>query len=182
MRPRDLFLHEREQDQTDYSPEQFEIMETNSLNLVNSSILPTKGNVTVIASHIIQDVLEGNMDCFEVVARLAAITSTCEAVKEGIRQHITDELSKYGGGIVGKLDAKIQSSEVGTKYDYSPDPVWLGICEKMKPLEEAKKQRETFLKGVSRMFIETDIETGESYEVYPPIKTSTSSFKVTLGK
>lgn len=164
--------------------QQFNPNDMNDLSLtsISMNILPTKGNVLSIAQQIADNVIDGNADPFETLAKLEAIKAVCEEGRKLLEPHVRSELEKYGKEGVGKLDAKFELAEVGVKYDYSGDPVWSGIAQQITPLQEALKDREKLLKTVTKTMIETDPETGETFEVPPPVKTSKSSFKVTLGK
>lgn len=149
---------------------------------ISMNILPTKGNIQTISNHIAAAVIEGGADPFEIIAKLEAIKSVCEESRKLLEPTVRAELEKYGKETLNKLDAKFELAEVGVKYDYSGDPVWQTLSSKIAPLQDELKEREKRLKTVTKTMIETDPETGETFEVPPPVKTSKSSFKVTLGK
>lgn len=149
---------------------------------ISMNILPTKGNVESIAQHIANSVIDDGADPFETIAKIEAIKAVCEEARKKLDAHVRSELEKYGKEGIKKLDAKFELAEVGVKYDYSGDPVWSRIAQQITPLQEAMKEREKRLKTVTKTMIETDPETGETFEVPPPVKNSKSSFKVTLGK
>ncbi|UCJ07812.1 hypothetical protein KTO58_01150 [Chitinophaga pendula] len=145
-------------------------------------ILPTKGNIATIAQNIAQDVIDGFSDPFDTIVRVEAIKKVCEEVRENLEKHVRDELDKYQGKPVGKLDAKIEAAETGVKYDFTGDPIWRSITAEIEPLVEKRKARESLLKTLTKTMVETDPETGETFDVPPPVKTSKSTFKISLGK
>jgi hypothetical protein len=50
-------------------------------------------------------------------------------------------------------------------------------------LDAGIKKREAFCKAIDEKGEDfVNLETGEAYKVYPPYKTSTSTYKVTLAK
>lgn len=149
---------------------------------ISMAILPTKGNIQTIARHIIQDVKDGFADPLETAIKVEGIKKVCEAVRDGLEGEVRAELMKYGRDAATKLDAKIEASETGTKYDYSGDIIWCRINDQITPLVEKLKQREAMLKTLTSSITEVDPETGEVIIVSPPNKTSKSSFKITLGK
>jgi hypothetical protein len=99
---------------------------------------------------------------------------------------VRDELAKYEKGkFTTTRGVRFELAETGTSYDFTG-------CndEELNRLEakanEAKlevKQRQDFLKTVKvEGLIITDGESGETYTVYPPVKKSKSSYKITLEK
>lgn len=81
---------------------------------------------------------------------------------------------------------KFTIAETGTSYDFTGcnDPVLVRLEEQAKELAEKVKQRKEFLKTVDPAtgLVITDTESGETVTVYPPSKTSKSSFKISLPK
>ena len=80
-------------------------------------------------------------------------------------------------------NAKFETKEVGTKYDYSQcnDPKYTELARQSEKVTAELKAHETFLKTVPAAgLLITDPDTGETNTVYPPSKTSTTSVAVTL--
>ncbi|WP_346320931.1 hypothetical protein [Chitinophaga sp. YIM B06452] len=181
---RELFLQQSEPMQEEQYINEINTinMQQQALSYIGMDILPTKSNIQKLAENLADIVRSGANDAFEVVAKLEATKSLCESSRKLIEPLVREELEKYGKEGLTKLEAKFELAEVGVKYDYSSDPVWQALSEKIAPLQEALKEREKLLKAITKPLIETDPDTGETYKVFPPIKTSTSSFKVTLGK
>jgi hypothetical protein len=77
---------------------------------------------------------------------------------------------------------KFENAETGTSYDFSNcnDPALIELEEKAKAFAEQVKARKEFLKTIDGSM---DLLIGdEVVKVYPPAKTSKSSFKVSLPK
>lgn len=99
------------------------------------------------------------------------------------KKAVTDAAERYGQKSFEFHNAKFEIKETGVKYDYSKcaDPVLFSINSQLDELSEKLKQREAFLKSVpEKGMIITDDETGETFTVYPPSKSSTTSVAVTL--
>lgn len=80
-------------------------------------------------------------------------------------------------------NAKIEIKEAGTKYDFSQsnDSVRDMLEQQLLSATNALKERENFLKTVpAKGLIITDEQTGETFTVYPPSKSSTTTVFVTL--
>lgn len=102
-----------------------------------------------------------------------------EYIREQIRLNGEKEKMTTARGV------KFECAETGTSYDFSNcgDPVLIELEAKAKEAAEKVKERKDFLKAVSKGGeIITDPSTGETSTVFPPTKTSKSSFKISLPK
>lgn len=94
------------------------------------------------------------------------------------------ELLKYPKGIfTTPRGVKFQAAETGTAYHYENcnDPLLDEYNKHIETLKEKIKQRQEMLQTIPKEGMDmVNIETGESYKVYPPYKTSNSSFKITM--
>lgn len=149
----------------------------------------TKSDIQKLAKDIVQDHLDNGLD----VIQTADIMSKIEALLKEIRSnkdfvdYVTEQIIRRGekGKVSLSNGTKIECCEVATKYDYAicNDHIWNTLNEKKKEIEEKIKERETFLKAVNPNGMTIlDTDTGDISEILPPIKTSTSSYKVTLSK
>lgn len=186
---KDLFMDERERQHTEEVQEQHyvpAILEITPGYIISIS----KSNVETFHRTMRDMIYQTGSGVFEYLETIKFFEKLKEEIfgsqskdgDKGFKNHVIDEIRKYGKEYITSRGVKFELAETGTKYDFSGDPVWSSIVEKIKPLDEDKKKREAFLKSLTKTLIETDPETGETFEVQPPIKTSTSSFKVTLGK
>ena len=89
---------------------------------------------------------------------------------------------KYGKSFQ-LFNATYTLKEVGTKYNYDNcDDVELKeLTQQAEIINEKLKARQEFLKKVPHAgMVITNKETGETYEVFPPFKTSTTAVAVSL--
>lgn len=110
----------------------------------------------------------------------------------GVKEQVYDEMlsiiSRRGPLDVGNF--RITEKESGVKYDYTHDPVWNELNEKLNAAKEALSLREKRLKSAPmpdslkgiKAETEVDNDTGEVFEVLPPSKTSTTVPNVTYIK
>jgi hypothetical protein len=80
---------------------------------------------------------------------------------------------------------KFANAEVGASYDFTKcaDPVLAELEEDARQISEKVKARKEFLKTVDPTgLVITSKVSGETIEIFPPSKTSKSSFKTTLPK
>jgi len=101
------------------------------------------------------------------------------------KKMVLDEVSKYGKeGYVTPRGAKFQTMEAGHRYyfDKCNDPILDAYMEQLSVLEAKIKERQEFLKKVPQAGMELHLGEGELITVYPPYKTSVTTYKITLPK
>src|SRR5690348_4972499 len=139
----------------------------------------------------------GAFEYVEVIKFFAALdkeingdsSSKKEPDKEFI-EYLREEISKQGNGgdkaeVKTERGVKFALAEVGTAYDFSQcnDIVLDELEATAREAADAVKVRKEFLKTVpAKGLIITDEETGDTFTVYPPAKSSRSSFKVSLPR
>ena len=157
-------------------------------DLTTTSILSlfetNKAQRATFVSDIIARLEQGSANPLVVHLQAKSMIEIAEALIADLsyREILLDEATKHGKAF-DYQSAKFSIREVGTKYDYSK-------CEDLKLLELQKeaelativlKARQDFLKVVPIAgVLFTDEITGETYKIYPPSKSSTTSVTVTL--
>lgn len=142
----------------------------------------SRTGIDVFSDQVIQAVQAGEVNPLKIRIWVKTIEEILERVKKETNEHQLRESEKYPERSFEYAGAKIEKSELGTKYDYSicNDPVH-GQLSKL--MEEAKKQlteRETFLKALKETLVIVDEGTGEVVKINPPSKKSTTGLKVTI--
>jgi len=146
----------------------------------------TKTQLKIAAENIVKGLMESGYvtQAAEAVAAMENFIKEIKSQPEYIAL-VRDEVAKSGKIFSTPSGTKIELAEVGTKYDFSncEDQLLLIMEQQAVVLSEKVEARKAMLKTVplSGMLV-TDEETGDTYKVYPPSKTSTSSYKVTLAK
>lgn len=110
-------------------------------------------------------------------SKIEADKEFIDHVREQIKLNADKDTFTTGRGV------KFQVAEVGTSYDFSncQDPVLAELEQQEKEIKEKVKERKEFLKAVPKEGIEFR-HNDELVQVFGPVKTSKSSFKVTLPK
>lgn len=99
------------------------------------------------------------------------------------RDSLLEAASKYGAKKFDFMSASIEIKETGVKYDFGKcdDPELIMLYAKQAEIDKAVKERETLLKTVPPKGLTlTNTETGETYTVYAPSKSSTTSIAISL--
>jgi hypothetical protein len=164
-----------------------ELSTTNILSLFETSRSERKSFVTDVIGRL----ENGEIDPLKVHLQLKAMEDVVtqftdkkkypETAKAWTDAVLTD--AQQRGKSFEYFNAKFEVKETGVSYDYSKceDLEWANLDAQIKQLSEKKKAREKMLQFVSgKGQIVTDQESGDTWTVYPPAKTSTTSVAVTL--
>jgi hypothetical protein len=181
------------------------MIETNlqiSLNETNyRSFDLTKKGVITAAQNIYSDIMDNGTSAIRVAEMFKFIEETQKQLKEItdengknnftdlVREEITKN-SDDGKTYTSKSGNTFEIVEAGVKYDYSVcgDPIWNRLNAELESIKEKIKEREVYLKTIKSAtpvgnVLDNDTsELHENVELYPPVKTSTSTFKQTLLK
>jgi len=144
-----------------------------------------KSDIKSLAISAVDSCLEsGNV--LKVAEALSGMEAFIKEVKDDKRftDYVREETAKTPKGFVSNSGAKIELAEVGTKYDFSQcnDPELTGYEADMSIIKDLVDVRKEFLKNVPVSGLDILTKDGEVVKVYPPSKSSSSSFKVTLAK
>jgi len=148
------------------------------------SILPSNREQLKIFSRQLKDeILSSDKDPLKILVQLKFIEKLIEDVlkDEGVEYHFLKEFELYEKEKVVQINgAKLQQSEVGTKYDYDAcgDPKWYDLNKQASEIAEKKKEREKFLQSIPYDQGVVDPDTGV-FITRPP-KSSKTKVKVTL--
>jgi hypothetical protein len=144
----------------------------------------TEKDIAQMVSNSIEHILETG-EVLKVAEAISCMEHFIKGVKDDPRfkEYVREETSKYPKGFISNSGAKIECIESGVKYDYSGcgDIQWETMDAEMKGLKDRITEREKFLKNLPLEGIEVRHED-QLIHVYPPSKSSTSSFKITLAK
>jgi hypothetical protein len=144
----------------------------------------TKSEIENLALLLIEDTLEKGTP-IELAEKIAATENLIKVIKDNDRYktYVVEELGKYSGKYSTGSGTKIEVCEAGVKYNYDKcnDPVLADLYNQKAELEGKIKFRESFLKAVSPEGTDIRVED-QLVTVYPPSKTSTTTYKVTLSK
>lgn len=161
-------------------------MQHNTYQLPASGSGMTKAQISASSKSLVDTVLEtGNV--IEVAEAISGMEQFLKEVKgdERFVSYLREEVAKFGKVATRPSGTKIELAETGTKYDYSKtdDFILPDLQKQADELAEKIKARQDFLKAIPVEGMELLNESsGEMVRVYPPSKTSTSSYKVTLAK
>lgn len=144
---------------------------------------PSSDKAMEIFHRLTSGVREETINPLQLLVRLKFAEQIIKATIDNIREAAVDHASKYSKGEeIKMLGAELKMKEAGSKYifDGCNDPIYNSISAVVKENALKLKDRATFLKAVKKRVSINDEETGEVYEINPPIKTSTTIVEVRI--
>lgn len=147
------------------------------------TVLPsTSDEIKRFSNQIINQVKSGEENPLKLLVLLRALESTAETIRKGIEAEIMTEVDKYSEKSFEAFGSRLEKSEVGVAYDYAAtgDREWNMFNNAVNTWTDARKNREAFLRTLREPMTLLDNETGEVYDVRPPLKKSKSGVKVFL--
>ena len=135
--------------------------------------LPTnidKAEIEAFVNHVTAEVMDGHVDPLSVHIRCKAVVKALEAIIELTEEVAKDSAATYGKGEFKFHGASVQLREPRDMPDFTQDPGWVELNERIKARQELIK---TAFKMASTAAI-VDPNTGEVVPVVPvkPAKTT----------
>jgi len=146
-------------------------------------LLPTtQVQIDVFSDQVIESVRQGETNPLEVLVIIKAFEKANDRIYKELRDNFVNEASKYPEKSFEFNGAKLEKAEVGTSYDYKScgDPVYNNRLAMFETMKQQLKEREDFLKSIKEPVTIIDESTGEVVKITPPVKTSTTSIKVSI--
>lgn len=146
-------------------------------------LMPNKASeIAKFSYQIVKAVQEGNANPLEVLVMLRSLEAVSELVRDELEEYFVREADKHAEKKFEAFGAVLEKAEVSTKYNYakSGDIEWEQLNSEFESLKARKADREAFLRMMKSPLTMVNKDTGEVYEVKPPIKTSKSGIKTYL--
>lgn len=140
-------------------------MKENSIIRISEVKLPTKSEVSLEVSQIVEQVREGNVNALQAYGALVAVERMAAAARAEIAEQALMEAESYGKREFGAYGAQFQVSECGVRYDFSQDGEWQSYQDQLEEIRALQKGREETLKRLKQCS-----------------KSSTTTIKVQLNK
>ncbi len=150
----------------------------NAASLV-TQLASTKDEIERFSASAIRSVKEGEVSALKIEVQLRAFEKVVERIREGIRENVLNEAANYEAKFE-LFGNSLEKAEFATRYDYtvSNDPEWNQLDAIFKTADANRKEREKFLRSLTKPMDVLDRETGELVTIRPPLKSSVSGIKV----
>jgi hypothetical protein len=152
------------------------------LELFNNNSIQEMGksDITNFANSISEFITENGGEIIKTLAIATKYQLLFSEIEKNLSKTGINELLAYDNSKTNAFRVELQVAEVGTKYDFTANAKWNTIQEQINLLKEEQKNIEAFCKSLKSNTITVDEETGESFEFFPPAKSSTTSIKKTI--
>ena len=149
---------------------------------VNNLLDLTKKNIINIVSDTVARVTEGDLSAINALVYARKAKELFECLEKEVRPLAESSFHLAKGEKHNLHNVEIVEAETGVKYDYSTcgDAEWDELNSKSETIKEALKERESFLKNVTKAMELVNTETGETYTVHPPVRSGKLGLKLTL--
>lgn len=146
----------------------------------NPIVSADKEGLSSMVSSYIQDLAFNGGEPLNDLAICRKYIYVLEELEKGLKDYAISELNSFDKQEAEILGASLKVIETGVKNDYSATPSWL-FQKEVVDLETKKlKEIEAMAKSLKGKLVVVDEETGETKEFYPPVKTSSTSIRVTI--
>ena len=141
-----------------------------------------KSGIEDLSKAIVQQVADGDLDPTYAFIHAKKINELSTLLVNNIKPYMVDKNMPSKGEKLVMYNVEFTQAEVGVKYDYSGtgDRVYEEIMERFNKVKAEKDEREKFLKTIKKPTGTYDTETGEGWEIQPPVKSGTVSVKTEL--
>lgn len=141
-----------------------------------------KADITAFAMKVANQVLDGEASPLKVWLQVKAAENALDLIKKQIEQLALEEAEREGTKNFMCHGANVQIKESGVRYNFAEvgHKRYNEIIKEQERLKEEQKEIESVMKAHKCEWIETDINTGETYEVLPLARTSKTTLAITF--
>jgi hypothetical protein len=140
-----------------------------------------KEQITNIVSQYLEDMAYNGGEPLKDLALCRKYIFLLEELEKGLKDFAITELESYERNETDVLGTTVKAVEAGVKYDFSETQAWA----KQKVIVDTESKRlkeiEAFAKSCKSKTTTVNQDTGEISDYYPPVKTSSTSIRVTLS-
>lgn len=157
-------------------------METNKEQIQLFQLPYSKADIQDFFNKILDLLDAGTHKPSDILLRFKAFDKVFDAVKPHLTELVVNEISLYPKAEANILGAEFKVAEAGVSYDYTRcgDVKWESLNQQLESIKVDIKKREEFLKGIKGHETIVDEISGEILTIYPPIRKSSTSIKVTI--
>lgn len=146
----------------------------------NPIVSADKEGLSSMVSSYIQELAFNGGEPLNDLAICRKYIYVLEELEKGLKDYAISELNSFDKQEAEILGASLKVIETGVKNDYSATPSWLSQKEVVDLETRKLKEIEAMAKSLKGKLVVVDEETGETKEFYPPVKTSSTSIRVTI--
>ena len=142
----------------------------------------TKDTIEELSARIVAGVEAGFEDPLELIVKLEFLKKVAEEARKKIQDQALEAVDKYEGNSANIFGVLLTIKEAGTRFDYSNTDIWNELKAEESEIAERRKDLEKKLKILKEKTTELIEDTAEVIELFPPVKTSTTTLAITFKK
>lgn len=129
-----------------------------------------------------QLVADGELDSVKMLVLAKKGQELFNSLEKRVRRYAEEHARVPKHDKLRMYDAEIIEKETGVSYDYSvcQDVTWNELHDLQAEVTERIKEREAYLKTITRPSVSGDSFTGETWEIKPPLRTAKQGLNISL--
>ncbi|WP_158829215.1 hypothetical protein [Mucilaginibacter lacusdianchii] len=129
-----------------------------------------------------QMVADGELDSVKMLVLAKKGQELFNNLEKRVRRYAEEHARVPKHDKLRMYDAEIIEKETGVSYDYSVchDVTWNELHDLQAEIAQQIKEREAFLKTITKPSIGGDQFTGETWQINPPLRTAKQGLNVSL--
>lgn len=150
---------------------------------MNLDYIPrNKADIEKFVKFRLEQIEDGTISPLQLKIQLKALSEAISQIDECIKEGYLKEAQKYSKGERNMFGNEFDIVEAGVSYDYSNcgDSEWNDMDAGIKYANTQKKEREKFLQSLKGALEVVDTNSGETSTLFPPVRKSTTTLKITL--
>jgi hypothetical protein len=135
--------------------------------------------VDMVSNYLEKVAFEGG-DPLKDIAICRKYIFLLEELEKGLKEYALEELSTFDREETELLDVSLKKVETPAKFDFSANSNWVAQKKVLDDANIKLKEIEALAKTLKSKTSILDETTGEITEMFPPIKSSSSTIRVSL--
>jgi hypothetical protein len=142
----------------------------------------TKAGANTMAQNFINALENGLVQPLELAIAFKILDVAQKQVADKLKEHALAEAGKYEKTFSYLGNEITLSDNLGVKYDYSNcgHREYDEVLRQLEPLLKRKAEIEKELQAMKSKRTELNTETGEYYDVFPPVRKSSTNIVISL--
>ncbi len=142
----------------------------------------TKDVIDELSARIVSGVEAGLEDPLKVLVKIEFLKKVAEDARKKIQDHALEAVGRYEANSANIFGVLVTQKEAAPRYDYTQTKAWNELKAAEDEISTERKDLEKVLKAMKEKRTEIDEETGEIIELFPPVKSSTTTVAVQFKK
>ena len=133
-----------------------------------------------LADQVIASVMDNGSNALKQIIMVKALDSALTKIKAKLMPYAIEDFDTENAKEIDMNGYRISKVNTGVSYDFSNcnHPVYNALYNQLADIKSQMDDIEKMLKSLTSSMEILDKETGEVYTIYPPVKKSTTTLKL----